>query len=74
MSGTTIGSYMSVGLTLSSPGQMPVTVTGTGTITTAAGYAAGIYAAANLPATISNGGQISASEGYGVRLGDGERW
>ena len=68
MTGTTITTSSTVGISLTVASQNPVTVAPSGTINVAGSYASAIYAELGVPGTLANDGVLQAANGYGVRF------
>ncbi len=68
VTGTTITTSSTVGVSLTAASQNPVTVAPSGTINVAPAYASAIYAALGVPSTLANDGVLQAVNGYGVRF------
>ena len=68
MTGTTISTSTTVGVSLTAASQNPVTVAPSGTINVTAAYASAIYGALGVPSTLTNDGVLQAANGYGARF------
>ena len=68
MTGTTITTSTTVGVSLTAASQNPVTIAPSGTVNLAGSYASAIYAALGVPSTLANDGVLQAVNGYGVRF------
>ncbi len=68
MTGTTVSTSGTIGISLTSSSQNPVTVKSTGTINVSgSGYSA-IYGAYGVPGVIANDGLLQSLNGYAIRL------
>ena len=68
MTGTTIYGYGTVGVTLTSASQNPVTIGVGGTVSVSGVNASAIYGAYGISGSVTNAGALAAAAGYGVRL------
>ncbi len=69
MSGTTIATATTLGVVITAAGQLPLSITSTGSVRTGGFYA--VYVAPGISGSITNQGLLSAGTGEGIALSSG---